>query len=321
MSEHFETRLREGTARVAGSLSTLSAAAVREHAERRARRAGARTVAIAAAAVLVVGGAAFGLERQGGGTAGAASSSASATAASASTATATPNPSQYVAGAWLSESRLPYAGGAITWQVDPQDLGTKLNGAVQLALPNSGFFDSSVGDFGTYCSINALADAAAADQEESFDGTITGSSVPSTPGIPARARQSTVFYRTQSDATAAWAAIGSGFAACAAFETGSVSGESKTYPSTGTATQIVNEPGAQCWTNQAAVKDLGPAVTDLLDDVCFVQHGTLISSFDLGFQGPAALSAVDFGAVDAPIVADLQQALNAYDHPSSAAGG
>jgi hypothetical protein len=308
MSEYFETQLREGSAQVAGSLTTHPAAAVRAHSERRARRARTSAVSLATCATLVVGGTAFGLERHGGGAAGAASVAATGSVGTASA----PDPSQYVAGAWLSESQLPYAG-VITWQVDPQVLGTKFNGAVQLVLPDSTYFTSSVAEFGTYCSIPALTDEAVADQQESFDGSITGSSLPSTQGIPARVRQSTVFYRDQVGAAAAWGSIGSGFAACARFETGSVSGESTNDPSVGTASRILNEPDVQCWTNLAAVSNLSPGVTDFLDDVCFVRHGTLISSVDLGFEGPAALSGVDFGPRNATVVSGLEQALNSYD--------
>ena len=320
MSDYFDTQLREGTAQVAGSLTTRTAAAVREHSERRARRLGAGTAALAASAVLVIGGTVFGLERQGGGPTAAVGVSHSTTASPsasparigsvAGTASA-PNPSQYVAGAWLSESHLPYAG-AIGWQVNPQVLGTELERPVQLVPPASAYFDNSVGGFGAYCSIPALADQAVANQQESFYGPITGSSVPGYPGVPATAKQSTVFYGSQSGAAAAWRSIGSGFTACAEFETGRVSAETKTYPSTGTVRQIVNESTVQCWTNLAAVSDLEPGVTDFLDNVCFVRHGTLISSVDLGFEGPTALSDLDFGAVDATVVSGLQHAVNAY---------
>jgi hypothetical protein len=317
MSEYFETQLREGTAQVAGSLTARPAAVVREQAERRARRVRA-AVAVAASAVALVGGAAFGLARQDGRAGGAAGVS-QPTATSSPTSAATggkgtasaPDPSKYVAGAWLSQSHLPYAD-SITWQADQQVLGTRLAGPVQLALPGSAFFDSSVGGFGTYCSIPALSDGAVAAQLESFYGPLSRSAS-STAVLPATARQSTVFYRNQGDVTAAWSALGSGFAACARFETGSVSAETATYPSKGTAIQILNEPTAQCWTNLAAVSNRKPGVTDFLDDVCFVRHGTLISNLDLGFEGPSTLSATDFSAVNAPVVSELERMLNAYD--------
>lgn len=306
MSDDFDRLLREGSAQVAGSLTRPAPAALREHARRRVQRTRVVTGAFAACAVLVAGGALFGLEQSGGGT-------ASVSGVSRASAASAPNPRAYVAGAWLGEGQLPYAGD-ITWQVNPQVLGTKLVSPVQLVLPGARtFFDSTVGGFGTYCSIPALANQAVAGQVESFYGPITGSHVPSTAGIPATATQSTVFYRNQSAATAAWDAIGGGFEACAKFETGRVSGESKTYPSLGTAKRIVSGPDAQCWTNLAAVSGSGPGVTDFLDDVCFVRHGTLIGSVDVGFEGPGALSGLDFSDVDARVVSQLQHALSAYD--------
>ena len=224
-----------------------------------------------------------------------------------------PAPNRYVAGAWLSQSQLPYAG-TIAWKVNPQVLGTDLHGAVQLVLPGDSFFDSIVDGFGTYCSIPGLADGASANQLESFYGPITGSALPSIPGIPADVDQSAAFYRSRSAAASAWDTIGSGFAACAEFATGRVSGESETYPSVGTASRIVNEPDVQCWTNLAAVSNIGTgsAVTDFLDEVCFVRRGTVIGIVDLGFEGPSTLAGVDFRPVDERTVSDLQQALNAY---------
>ncbi len=321
MSDYFETQLREGTAQVAGSLHAHTAAAVREHAKRRARRAGTRAVAFATCAALVIGGTVLGLGQRGGRAAQASGVSGSNTpvpdssltqAARISATVTAPNPQQYVAGAWLDKSRLPYAD-AIAWQLNTQLLGTKLNNSVQLLLPDNAFFPTTAGEIDTYCSLPALTDSAVAEQQASFYGQVNGSSVPSYPGIPANVAQSIVFYPNQSAATAAWNAVASGFAACAKFETGHVSGESTNYPSTGTATRLINEPAVQCWTNLAAISNLRPEVTDQLDDVCFVQHGTLISYIDLRFDGPSTLAALDFAALDGTVSSELTQALTAYD--------
>lgn len=317
MSEYFETQLREGSAQVAGSLDRRPADALREYSERRARRVRAGAAAVTASAVLLVAGAVFSLEGKGGGAADVTAAAPASVGVSSSRSAGTgsvPDPSRYVAGAWLDESRLPYAG-TIAWQVNPQVLGAKLGGAVQLVLPDDTvFFGSTVGNFDTYCSIPALVDGAVADQVASFDGAISGSSLPSTPGIPASVTQNTVFYRNQSDASAAWGGVGSGFEACARFETGGVSGETKTYPSIGRAQRILNKPDVQCWTNLTAVTGLGSGggTQDLLDDVCFVRHGTLIGNVALRFDGPPALSGVDFSTVNATTVSDLEQALSAY---------
>lgn len=319
MSDYFDTQLQEGSAHVAGSLTPRTPAEVREHAKHRARRARAAVSTLTAVAVLAVGGVTFSLDRHGSSTTNAAGTSDTAAAkrknnapkAGSTRNTSAPAPDRYVAGAWLSKSHLPYAT-AITWQINPQSLGKKLSAAVQLVPQGSEYFASSMSEFGTYCSIPALSGNAIADQQESFYGPITSSTVPSSAGIPATARQSTVFYRTQSAAASAWANIGTGFAACAKFETGKVSGESKTYPSTGTVSQLVNEPTVQCWTNLAAVS-ISQKVTDFLDNACFVLHGTLIGSVDIGFEGPSALSSLDFHAVDASLVSDLSDALTAYD--------
>lgn len=328
MSDYFDTQLREGSARVAGSLTTHTAADVRAHAKRRTRRLRAGTGALTAFAVLVVGGVVFGFEHRGGpateavgvtdtttasattpATSPAARSNSSAPAYSADSASAL-DPSRYVAAAWLSENHLPYAT-SIAWRPNPQALGSKLGGVVQLIPASGEFFAASVGNFDTYCSIDALTANAVADQEESFSGPITGSTVPSTPGIPANVTQRAVFYRDQNAAAAAWNAIGSGFEACAAFETGRVSGETKTYPSTGKSSRIRNELSVQCWTNLAAVS-IGSAVTDTLDDTCFVQRGRLIGSVSLDFEGPSTLADLDFGDVDTTLISNLGQVLDAY---------
>lgn len=64
MSESFETRLRDGTAQVTASFTPPSAAAVRAYSGQRARRRTTGTVALAACAVLLVGGAVLGLDQQ-----------------------------------------------------------------------------------------------------------------------------------------------------------------------------------------------------------------------------------------------------------------
>ncbi|WP_034266305.1 hypothetical protein [Actinospica robiniae] len=334
MSDYFDTQLREGSARVAGSLTAPTAAAVREHSNRRARRARTGTAALAAVAVLALGGVTFGLEHQGGATRNTVAIANSATAGNATTPSASPstsaavsststssmpesvstasspNPDHYVAAAWLSESHLPYATN-IAWQPNPQVLGTKIGGAVQLIPASTDSFANLVGGFSTYCAITALADNAVASQRESFYGQITGSILPSTAGVPATAAQSTIFYASPSAATAAWDAIGSGYSACAKFETGSVSAENKVYPSTGTVSRIRSEPNVQCWTNLNAVT-LEAGVSDFMNDACFVRHGTLISSVAFDFEGPPTLSSLDLSAADATLASELAQALNAY---------
>ena len=316
MSEHLDEILADVAGTAAGQATAPGAGAARIRGKQRRAHRQLTVTALGLALLGLVGAvAATAVHGTSGPLVPATGSSATGPASAAPTTgvspTVAPNPSEYVPGAWLSEPQLPYAG-TITWQVNPQALGTDLHGAVQLVKPDSSFFDSSVDGFGTYCAIPALADGAIADQVELFYGPITGSSLPNTPGIPATVSQSTVFYRNQNGATKAWGAIGSGFASCAKFATGFVSGESTTYPSVGTARRIVNEPNVQCWTNLAAVSNTGPGVTDLMDDVCFVRQGTLISIVDVGFEGPPALSEVDFRTVDATTVSELRQALNVY---------
>ena len=64
MPEYFKTQLRDGTAQVAESLALPSAALVRGHGERRARRRRIGAVSATVSAALVVGGVAFGVARQ-----------------------------------------------------------------------------------------------------------------------------------------------------------------------------------------------------------------------------------------------------------------
>jgi hypothetical protein len=309
--EQFDEILADVAVAAAGRATAPGAGAARKRGgQRRMRRqlTAATTLSLALIGGLGLVGAVGALAFRGGDGSGATSGTAATYGVSS---LPVPAPGKYVAGAWLSQSQLPYAG-TITWQDNPQTLGTTMRGAVQLVLPGSSFFYSAVSGFGTYCSIPALANGALADQLQWFDGPITGSALPHTAGIPADVDQSAVFYRNQGAAAAAWDSIGDGFAACAKATTGHVSGESADYPSAGTASRIVDEPDAQCWTNLTAVSNIGPAVTDFLDEVCFVRRGTVIGMTDLGFEGPSGLSSVDFRSVDATTITDLQQALNAY---------
>lgn len=66
MPEYFESQLREGSARMADALDVPSAAEVRGRSDHRARRRRSGAVVLTVAAVLAVGGAAFGIAGQDG---------------------------------------------------------------------------------------------------------------------------------------------------------------------------------------------------------------------------------------------------------------